>query len=342
LAGYNLTIWLNDSGILDQVYNLYDDNIIVEQYNITNLTNSNDWCTSEPCEMIMNVTAWDDHNPLYNIEKENAEIFEHKNITSMIYEKGYINIETNNNVNIVENTENYNIMFSEKKETIVVLSSNSKMIFRNTKYKSHIYFPEIKKYFDLNSKNIKINDIIFKNNKYYIYCNILEKNTITNSIGDLNVNNQQVIFSIIERPTLSTALLSNINITLLNINSTNNNIYNEIRKITGGIEMLPYIILAITFLLLGFYTTYKILITFSGVTLFVLTFLLGQRMIEATTTMNNFYKAGYFLFFFISILFCIMGILLQINHWFVEKENKFLDLNNKKVKKQSKKFYPEY
>ncbi len=256
----------------------------------------------------IDVFAYDSHNPITKIHEKYKSFEEHNGSYKVIFEKGFFHIQDNNieKIKLQESDNKYKekIDFYTNSGTMII-SSNTELFYVGEKnHKGHIVSLEMIKYRDLDSPDFHVIKVT-KINKYaYSIDYTLDKLKITTlSIGDLN---ELHLTYFAESLTLGIA-------------TNNTGIENKLDKISGGIEMLGYVILIAVFVFAGIISRFYILWSISAMISMVLYMLIGNNFIADGL---SYQKAGTYVFFGIAILLFFAGILLQIGMAMTEKKRK--------------------
>lgn len=307
--GYNISYYFNNSGTLILQQEFYEDNMLGGQYNITNTTNSSNWCSSPPCSIYMNVTSWDSHNPVEEPHEKYKELFNEDGVLTFFFEDGYITLKSNKTENylVVSEDNRYKIEFgfSQKKDIDLLLESDRPFYFKETEYNGHFVFPMFK-YFDLEDEehSISITSITKTENGYLIIFDSDKLKVKTKSLGDLHIRSEVVQFILYESPSLNTQLLTDLNTSVTGLVTISD-------SIEGGIGMIAVVILLVVFLILGVFTPIRLFMSFSGIIMFILSIMTGEDFLNGTVESLSA-KAMFFVFLFTSIGLLLMGVILQI------------------------------
>lgn len=184
LLAVNITLLNTTNSSLVNIFNTSLINTTFSNYTAYNMQ-------EQPAGVyVFHVQAWDDHNPI---------IDEHEKIKKLDFKEGNATIEFNGGYfNLLDpNMKEYELLDEDNKykekfkfndlSGVMVVSSNTPLVYRLTEHKAHFVSIGLNKYRDLDHPSIIINNVEkVSDYKYLVYYDLLEKNIITNSIGDLN------------------------------------------------------------------------------------------------------------------------------------------------------------
>lgn len=270
LDGYYVRYYFNNSGVLILQQEFKGIDLDSTYYTLGNLTNASNWCIVPTCSIFLNVTAWDSHNPINKPHEEYTSINNTDNLLRFYFHNDYIELYSDDlkGFTVVDEDNKYKIIFDVKNQfdASIFLRSNNPLIYKkNSIYQAHFIIREILKYIDFVSPDITIKEIQKINDyEYKIKVDFEKKLLKTESIGDLNINQEYLQFYLYEAPSLTLIYLEQLNITAHNINDTATNINDIITTIRGDFQMFIWVILFLTLLIFGLLTHYKIVLIFDS------------------------------------------------------------------------------